>query len=222
MELVFTVPFVLMLLAAAWDLRQYSGYRAELAREVFVVAEAIGNEPGADPSPIGDAMESLKQRLGRQRLGGGHADGSLQAAVVVRGTLRHDGTPCDEEGWCAPLVTLVWPSADTTEPWGESSECAGPGRLPRPGDHFTENALVLPGESAATGEGQPARPTHEWISRNMDAAEWWVVVDTCFDPPGLSLLSNLARHIVDTSFALRTRAAWRSIHDREGCTWCEP
>ena len=43
-ELIVLVPFVLILLAAIWDLRAFIAYPTELARERYVVAATISDD----------------------------------------------------------------------------------------------------------------------------------------------------------------------------------
>ena len=227
------MPFVLVLLAAVWDLREYIGYRTELARELYVVAEAIADDPS------GSAPFELAIRQAEARLREDSSAGAISAAVVVRGTLRPDASTCPDEGWCLPRVTVAWPP-DVDGPAGtwsgdDDSVCTQVETLllPAAGSHFAEEQRVLPNEGAdipnegadIDGEepGDPP-PESDWISRNLSGTEWWVVVDTCVDPePGLFIgrLSNMAARMLDTSFALRKRAVWGSIHDLADCDWCE-
>ena len=224
-ELVFVVPFVLITLAAVWDLRTYIGYRTDLAREMYVVAEAIADDPtGAPPFEVA---------IGRAeaRLRGSSVSGSIRAAVIVRGTQRADSTPCPDGAWCPPVVTARWPAMldDSAGTWTRDDDGAcrvGGSSLPAPGAHFGPGQRVLPNEGTdPDGDGpDSALPEADWVSRNLRDAEWWVVVDTCFDPrPGLFIgrLANMAERMLDTSFALRKRAAWGSVHDRTDCDWCE-
>ena len=220
------MPFVLVLLAAVWDLREYIGYRTELARELYVVAEAIADDPSGSP-PFELAIRQAEARLRENS-----SAGSINAAVVVRGTLRADASTCPEEGWCLPRVTIAWPP-DVDDPAGtwsrdDDSVCtqAETLLLPAAGSHFASEQRVLPNEGADIDGEDPGDPPPErgWISRNLSDTEWWVVVDTCVDPePGLFIgrLSNMAARMLDTSFALRKRAVWGSIHDLADCDWCE-
>ena len=226
-ELIVLVPFVLILLAAIWDLRAFIAYRTELARELYVVAATIADDfDGA--SPLESAVAQTQARFEPTSV-----SGSIHAAVVVRGLERPDGTSCPDGQWCPPAVTLAWPAgpADTTGTWsrGGAAECAGrtPGSvLPAAGTHFGATDTVLPNEGAdPDGDGaQTAPPADQWVSRTITDREWWVVVDICIEPqPGLFIgrLVNYADRMLDTrSFAWRRRAGWRSVHDRADCAWC--
>lgn len=223
-ELVFIVPLVLMTLAFVWDLRAYIGYRTELSRGMYVVAEAIADDP-TGAAPFAAAIRHAMERLRRDS-----ASGSIRAAVIVRGTERADGTPCPEDEWCPPMVTVAWPVGDDTAgTWaeGDAAACAGGDALPAQGDHFKAGERVLSNEGVdPDGDGPEAAPGEaEWVSRHIGATQWWVVVDTCFHPqPGVFIgrLASLAESMLDTSFALRRRVAWGSVHDRADCDWCEP
>ena len=225
MELVFVVPFVLIILATVWDLREYIAYRTELAREMYVVAEVIADHPdGSAPfeRAIGPAVERLREES---------RSGVIRAATVIRGTQRPDGSACPADEWCLPKVSALWPPADNTTAgrWSSTTDnaCADLGNsLPAMDEHFTsEHKKVLPNEGAdPDGDGPKVAPAEgDWISRSLSDTEWWVVVDTCIDPePGLFVgtMTNLAARMFDTSLVLRRRAVWGSIHDRTDCDWC--
>lgn len=226
-ELVVLVPFVLILLAAIWDLRAFIAYRTELARELYVIAATISDDfEGA--SPLESVVARAQTKFERTSV-----SGSIHAAVVVRGRVRDDGTSCPDGQWCPPTVTLAWPAtaADTAGTWSRDSarECAGrtPGSvLPAAAAGFGATGIVLPNEGADPDGAGPetAPPVDEWVSRNMTDREWWVVVDICIEPqPGLFIgrLVNYADRMLDTrSFAWRRRAGWRSVHDLADCDWC--
>lgn len=216
-ELLVVVPFVLALTGLVWDLREFVGYRTDLAREMYSVAEVIANETDADPieAVIEQAMERFERR----------SSGSIAVAVVTRGTERGLGMPCvDDEAWCLPRVAVAWPPTPLEGRWNESDRCDAPNplgelTLPLPGQHFEADQRVLPNENPDGAESQ-----EDWISRNMRPTEWWVVVDSCFHPnPGLfaGRLVNLGVDLFDVSgFVLRKRAAWGSVHDLADCVWC--
>ena len=213
-----------MLLAAVWDLRQFIAYRAELARQMSVLAQAVAKD-AAGASPFEPAVLVAERRF-RPR----STAGAIHAAVVVRGTRRADGTECPDNDWCPPMVQVAWPgtAVDPAGTWSDGADnpCAPTvdSALPAQGSHFGPGRRVLPDEGAAA-QGQPARPEHGWISRNMAQQEWWVVVDTCVEPaPGLFIgrLVNLSSRMLDTPYVWRRRAAWPSIHVRGDCNWCDP
>ena len=224
-EVVFIVPFVLILLAAVWDLREFISYRTELAREMYVVAEAIADHPDGR-APFEEAVQPAVERLREES-----RSGAIRAAVVIRGTQRPDGSACPPDGWCLPRISAAWPPAgDTTAgrwPAGSDNACENLGNaLPAIGEHFTSERKVLPNEGAdPDGDGPDVAPAEkDWISRGLSHTEWWVVVDTCVDPePGLFIgkMTNLAARMFDTSLVLRRRAVWGSIHDLTDCDWCD-
>ena len=216
-ELLVVVPFVLAMTALVWDLREFVGYRTDLAREMYTAAELIANATDADPiaAVIDQAMARFEPR----------SSGSFAVAVVTRGTERGSGTPCvDDEAWCLPRVAVAWPPTSVEGRWNESAVCNAPGppgagTLPSAGQHFAADQRVLPNENPDGAEAQAG-----WLSRNMRPTEWWVVVDSCFHPnPGLftGRLLNLGVELFDVSdFVLRKRAAWGSVHDLVDCAWC--
>ena len=210
--------FILALMGAIWDLRTYTSYRAELAREMFVVAEAIATQiAGADP--VADALVPVGQRLGRiSRVG------RIDAVIVVRGTTRHDSTVCvDDDQWCAPFATMYWPAVDSWSD-GTVTDCDNPADLPAAGDHFLATQKVLLNEDRSAGGGIPL-PVSEWTSRNLHVDEWWVVLDTCILPnPGVffGAMGTLGRGVLNLDIVIRRRAAWPSAERYVSCTWCTP
>lgn len=224
-ELLVVVPFVLILLAAVWDLRQFIAYRADLAREMFVLAHAVANDAeggvGGTP-PLESAVRAAEERFSTRA-----TSGVIHAVVVVRGTQRADGTACPDGDWCPPMVQVAWPGT-AEEPagtWsdGDDNPCTPTNALPARGRHFAAEQRVLPFEGATAAAGDPAPTEDEWVSRNIDDEEWWVVVDTCIEPPPgffIGRLVNLSHRMLDTPYVWRRRAAWPSIHDREECNWC--
>ena len=209
------VPFVLALMGAIWDLRAYTSYQATLARERFVLAEAITTQvAGTDPG--GEALKAAGLRLGRIAVGG-----RIDAALVVRGTMRHDGSACVADAWCAPLVTKSWPGAITWSD-GTASDCDIAADLPKDGDHFRADQEILPDDDG-TARGAAAQPVSAWTSRQIEDNQWWVVLETCILPrPGVffALLSALDTGMLDLSFAIRKRAAWPSAQEYPACDWC--
>ena len=221
------VPFVLALLAAVWDLRQFIAYRTELAREMYVLAEAIANDTqggAGGAAPFEEAIEAAQERFEPRS-----ASGVIHAVVVVRGQERADGTACPDGGWCPPLVQVAWPgtATDPAGTWAEGANnpCtpSGGAAFPAQGAHFATGRRVLPDEGAAGTPGDPALAEADWVSRNIGANAWWVVVDTCVEPPeGLFVgrLAGLSAPLLRTPFVWRRRAAWPSIHDLGACAWC--
>ena len=220
-ELVVMVPFVLTLTGLVWDLREFIANRTDLAREVYALAEVMANE--TDTNPIATVITEAAGRFGER------GAGSFSVAVVVRGTQRGPNAPCeDDDQWCLPRVALTWPAVARDGLWGDiggtrggACATAGGAPLPNQGDHFGATQQVLPNENpdgATSHEG--------WISRNMRAGEWWVVIDSCLDPErGLfaTALDGMGIQLFDTSaFTLRQRVAWGSVHDLGTCSWCGP
>ncbi|MDE0658794.1 MAG: hypothetical protein OXI79_04000 [Gammaproteobacteria bacterium] len=222
MEFVFVLPFVLVLVAAVWDLRQHIAFRTELAREMYAVAEAISDDRQG-VSPLESAVAAIETRFGDRS-----DSGLVRVVVAGRGTQRDDGTACPDPGWCPPVVLAAWPATatDTVGTWeavaGENACSPSATTFPAVGVHFPPGQAVLPHEGDAPDGGTP--PAEDtWVSRNMSAREWWVVLDTCIEPnPGLVMgrMRTVYRLMLDTSFVWHRRAVWRSIHERGDCEWC--
>ena len=213
------VPFILVLGTLVWNLRSFILHRTELAREPFAVAEAIADSIDSTTSPIEDALDRFRARLERDGTAG-----ALAAAVVVRGTTRSDGTACPDGQWCPPRVTVVWPTTPGEGTWPSGGTCAGGTNLPAVNAHFGQGVTVLPAEDEdPDGDGPlDPPPEREWLSRNMDDDEWWVVIDSCFDPgPGIqfSQLGGVGANVLSLP-QLRRRTAWGSVHRLEDCNWC--
>ncbi|MYE81115.1 MAG: hypothetical protein F4X36_04590 [Gammaproteobacteria bacterium] len=212
-ELVAVTPFVLVFAAFVLDARTLVGFRTDLARETFALAEVIANETRTNPlaAVMGEAMTEFRE----------DSAGTLAVAVVTRGTERGTGVPCVVDQWCLPRVLLAWPVSPDAGTWNAPGLCATAGTsLPAQGQHFPADQAVLPNENA-----DGATPHQAWLSRNMRPTEWWVVVDTCLDPtPGL-VWSRAVDGIIGDFFDLsglivRKRAAWGSVHDLADCNWC--
>ena len=167
-ELLVVVPFVLALLAAVWDLRQFIAYRADLAREMYALAEVVSNEPQGG-APLEAAIAAAEQRFGPPR----STAGVIHAIVMVRGQERADGTACADGAWCPPLVQVAWPGSATnpagTWPDGADNPCApvGGSAFPAPGTHFAAGQRVLPRRGRAgnagrrgAGGGELGEPQH--------------------------------------------------------------
>lgn len=220
-EFVVIAPFVLILAVLVWNIRSFILVRTEIARESFAVAEAIADHPDGATSPIENALQAFRVRLEEDGTAG-----SLAAAVVVRGTTRHDGSACPAGGWCPPRVTVLWPTTPTAGTWPAGGTCAGASDLPAVNAHFGQNDAVLPGEAADPDGAGPLTPPSEdaWLSRNMDDDEWWVVIDICFNPGedirlDLSGLPWVGAFVLNVP-ELRRRAAWGSVHSLNDCDWC--
>ena len=99
-EFIVLVPFILVLTAAIWDLRVFTAYRTDIAREIFVIAELIANGGAwTSDASVENVIGAAAARLGET------SAGVLHVAVVTRATTRHDGTTCiDDDQWCAPMV----------------------------------------------------------------------------------------------------------------------
>lgn len=222
-EFIVLVPFILVLSAAVWDLRVFTAYRTDVAREVFVIAELIANggEWASDTS-VQNVIEAAAARLGET------SAGVLHVAVVTRATTRHDGTACiQDDQWCAPMVTKAFYDYDFP---GGTADCGGiPRILPDEGDLFAADAPVLTFEDAdPDGPGPLVAPSvDEWVSRNMQPEEWWVVVDSCShfgEGPRSRLIGRRFMHLglaaLNVSPVMQRRSAWGSIDDLKDCVWC--
>ena len=225
------VPFILVLSAAIWDLRVYTAYRTDVAREMYVVADLIANGGGwASTTSVENVIEAAAGRLGEK------SAGWLDVAVVTRGTARHDGSPCvDADAWCAPMASRgFYHDANAKYAFlnsdGNSGDCRSiPRSLPDEGSRFDADATVLPFENADPDGPGPdvAPPVEEWLSRNMRQEEWWVVVDSCShfgEGPQSRLIGGRFMHLalgaLDVSPVLRRRSAWASVDDLSDCLWC--
>lgn len=222
-EFIILVPFILVLSAAVWDLRVFTAYRTDIARELFVIAELIANGTvWASDTSVENVIEAAAARLGET------SAGVLHVAVVTRATTRHDGTTCvNDDQWCAPMVTKAF--YDNDFPSG-TGDCANVARiLPDEGDLFAADATVLTFEDAdPDGAGPLIAPTvDEWVSRNMQPQEWWVVVDSCShfgEGPRSRLIGRrfmqLGLASLNVAPVMYRRAAWGSIDDLSDCVWC--
>lgn len=100
------------------------------------------------------------------------------------------------------------------------------------GDQFGANAVVLPNEDADPDGAGPATPpaASNWTSRNLDADEWWAVVEVCTHFAGGTSapdlfqggMAGLAIEALDLSGsgAYPRRVAWGSLDSVVSCTWC--
>ena len=222
-EFVVLLPFILVLTAAIWDLRVFTAYRTDVAREVFVVAELIANgSEWVSTNSVDNVIETAAARLGET------SAGVLHVAVVTRGTVRHDGSACtDDDAWCAPRVAKAF--YDRAFPSG-AGDCQNFTRtLPDEGDYFAADALVLPFENADPDrDGPRVAPTVDaWVSRNMQPEEWWVIVDSCShfgEGPRPRLIGqrfmNLGLAWLDVSPIMQKRSAWGATDDFSDCSWC--
>ena len=240
-ELIVITPIVLLLLATFWDVRAFTAYRTDLARELYVVAEVIAGGTDEDSHVgrwVGDPLlpgREVEQVMAAaaDRLARGSA-GAMQVAVVTRGATRPGGTACpafDPElpgTWCPPMVSRV----STVVEWGSDADagvCRGPAPdLPAVGTSFPAGDPVLPHE----GDGVPEE---EWISRRMSGDDWWVVVDSCSrfgrgtSPLLLGALWEPLWELIpgldgalDVSWTIRRRAAWGGewFSPLGECGWC--
>ena len=222
-EFIILVPFILVLSAAVWDLRVFTAYRTDVAREVFVISELIANGGlWASDTSVENVINAAAARLGET------SAGVLHVAVVTRGTTRHDGTACiDNDLWCAPIVKKAF--YDYAFPSGTGNCRNVPRTLPNQGDLFAQDATVLTFEDAdPDGTGPEVEPTvDEWVSRNMQPQEWWVVVDSCShfgEGPRSRLIGRrfmqLGLASLDVAPVMYRRSAWGSIDDLSDCVWC--
>ena len=222
-EFIILVPFILVLSAAVWDLRVFTAYRTDIARELFVIAELIANgTEWTSETSVENVIEAAAARLGET------SAGVLHVAVVTRATTRHDGSACiNDNQWCAPMVTKAFYDYDFP---GGTGDCRNvPRILPNQGDLFAQDATVLTYEDAdPDGAGPLIAPTvDEWVSRNMRPQEWWVVVDSCShfgEGPRSRLIGRrfmqLGLAALDVAPVMYRRSAWGSIDDLTDCVWC--
>lgn len=219
-ELVAITPFLLVLMAAVWDLRQFTAHRTDLARELYVVSEILAAGGDWDQDALaadGEATQVLsrvQERMGRS--GAGWAE----AAVVQRGTQRDASTPCPAYNettprlsWCPPFVSRRLGRLA----WGGEGDCADlPSRLVAQGAHFGDGEAVLANETAA----------EDSVSRLMVPREWWVVIESCSHfgegDSTVALLGAIwdGMPTLGVNVALVRRAVWGSVDDVGECDWC--
>ena len=202
-ELVAIAPFVVLLMAALWDLRAFTAFRTDIAREQYAVAELIaGGEDWASEQAVGSAVRAAMDRLARR------SAGTMRVSVVTRLRDRvgppaveatnsagrdcdtawdHDSdaaTP-DQLPWCEPmLLNEIRPNPDPAPSaaiptWNGGGDCAAvSSQLPtNEGDSFGASDPVLPQEGTEVGGTIP--PASSWVSRTLAPGEWWVVVEIC-------------------------------------------
>ena len=204
LELVILTPFLLILMAFIWDVRAYTAYRTDMAREMYTIAEllaATGDDAWTDAQKIAAAeniVDAIVDRLDDSSVGW------VRAMIVTRRqdvpgppvveAINSDGRDCDAAAAGADDPNTAWD--DTTAPWcepqlhreirlatwGDQGACVDiPSRLPAQGDVFTTTQQVLPNENAdPDGDGPETAPSHDqWVSRSLRDDEWWVVVESC-------------------------------------------
>ena len=237
-EFVLMAPFVLIISAFVWDLRAYVSHRTDLAREVYVLGEVIADQADLAPNPSPLQRSSNPAAPGLidafiERFSARGA-GTLDIAIVVRGATDRGTSNCSAgpPAWCPPEVLLRWPETPSDGVWDGGGDCApSASTLPDEGDAFPAGACVLPNEDGgADGNlvcGDDGTATEEtWVSRQMNERGWWVVVDICLHPgPGTFTgpLIAAGMNVLDFGgFTSHARGAWRSIHDRSVCEWCDP
>ncbi len=202
-ELVAVTPFIILLMTLFWDIRGFTAFRTDIAREQYAVAEliAFGTE-WADEQTVGSVVRAAMDRLSLS------SAGTMRVVVVTRlrdaagppvvEAVNSAGRDCDtawdhdsdsatddQLPWCEPMVlNEIRPNPDpdstaTIPAWNGGGDCAAlTSELPREGAAFGANAPVLPQEGTPVGGGTtPA--TSEWISRTLQPTEWWVVVEIC-------------------------------------------
>ena len=205
LELIVITPFIVVLMAAIWDIRAYTAYRTDMAREIYAVAELLATR-GDDEwttttkkrSAATNIMAAVANRLDDRSVGW------VRAVVVTRlqdragppvvEATNSQGRDCDAAvataddpdtawddtatPWCEPIVR----AEIALRTWGDQGACQNiQSRLPATGATFAADEMVLPYEDAdPDGDGPLAAPTHDqWTSRSLTDAEWWVVVEVC-------------------------------------------
>ena len=222
------VPFVLALLAAVWDLRQFIAYRTDLAREMYVLAQAVADDAvggtggqGALRGGDGGGRAALRspEHGGRHpRRRRGSRPGSRRRHDVPRWRV----VPADGAGRLA---------RDRHESRGHMAGRAGqPVHADRGATRSRPRATISrPGSACCRTRARRERGANaalaekDWVSRNIGPQAWWVVVETCVEPPpGLFVgrLTGLSAPLLGTPYVWRRRAAWPSIHSRADCAWC--
>ena len=126
-EFIVMAPFILAMMLLIWNLRQYTAYRTDVVREMYVAAELIANETGSSASdnPIPIVVERVMDKLGN----GG--SGTIDVALITRGdrrlataTVPHPDCATPGE-WCLPRVALKWPPhLSGLGTWDGGGDCA--------------------------------------------------------------------------------------------------
>lgn len=204
LELIIITPFLLVLMAAIWDIRAYTAYRTDVAREIYDTAELLASSGRVSWSvsekqdAAANVLLAVANRLDDRSVGWVRAIvitrlQDIAGPPVVEAT-NSEGRDCDASVATADDPDTVWD--DTTAPWceprvhqeiglqtwGDQGACANiASRLPAAGATFAANVPVLPHEDAdPDGDGPATAPTHDqWVSRSLTDEEWWVVVEIC-------------------------------------------
>lgn len=207
-ELVAVIPFVLVLMAAIWDIRTFVAYRTEVAREMYAVAQLFASGATWTDAGLRNAMQAAQDRLSP------NGAGWIRVVVVGR---RTDTTPAggdDENGdgdfsndvensagdwcdattptWCDPMILReVRPNPDPTptQPvrWRNAGRCGTvASQLPAWSANaanrvFSATQMVLPRENVDPDTGGPLANHQQWVSRTLGGEEWWVVMEICSD-----------------------------------------
>lgn len=244
------VPFILALSGVIWDMRAFLGHRAELAREVYSVAEVISSQTSTSPiEPVAEAFADRFRDAGA---------GSIDIAVVTRGAQREvggvnmacntfvpdadaDGDEDDDDdalNWCRPQVRVRWPGAAAPRDglWSERCPALSPSCVAQlGGNHCQENGrststLPRQGEHfpsiGAVFPNEAGADESRWLSRLFSGAEWWVVVDVCLEPGHGTFTGRLipaGMQALDFSeLTVGVRGAWRALELLNDCDWCVP
>lgn len=252
LELVAITPFVVLLMAAMLDIRGFTAFRTDIAREQYAVAELIaGGHDWATEQVVGTVVRTAMNRLGQV------SAGTMRVLVVTRlrdaagppvveatnSAGRDCDTPWDHDSdtatpdqlpWCEPMVlNEIRPNPDpdataAVPRWNGGGDCAPiASTLPAEGAAFGASAPVLPQEGTAV-KGATPPPASEWLSRNLQPAEWWVVVDICAHYGGgghstwSGSLVNLGLGMLGMPTTLRRRVAWGALERLADCSWCVP
>lgn len=208
-ELVAIIPFALILMAAIVDLRAFAAHRADIAREIYTVAEIVAGAATWDAATaeaaLRNTMQAAENRLAR------NTAGWMRVVVVARPrdnpgnppatpavpARNSDGNLCNPAAappFCEPEV--LWELDTDTNiaglqraEWNNVGDCATvPSLLPANGAQFPRGTpppncagQVLPNECAdPDGAGPAPAPAHsDWVSRTLNSEEWWAVVEVC-------------------------------------------
>ena len=192
-------------MAAIWDIRSYTAYRTDLAREMYAVAEMLAAAGDADWTNAEQTAASLNIiRAAAARLDDSSV-GWLRAVVVTRlqddagppvvEATNSEGRDCDDavDGVDDPdtawdeTVAPWWRAGSTVANWpGRSGATKAPVRMSPLGCQPRVRRSPAPNKCCRTkaptpdGTGPLLAPTHDqWVSRALGEDEWWVVVETC-------------------------------------------
>lgn len=116
-ELVAIIPFALILMAAIVDLRAFAAHRADIAREIYTVAEIVAGattwNAATAEAALRNTMQAARERLERNTAGwmrvvvvarprDNPGDPTATPSVPATTALNSDGNPCNPAAPATP------------------------------------------------------------------------------------------------------------------------